>query len=245
MKRIVTLISIAVMAVFAFTAIPIATASAESTKILPEPTVERPLTDTAAAGEGHLLAVSGLEVKCKSGSGAETWTGPNTGTGEVAFKGCTSSLSTTCTGKGVATEGEIIANGDVHFWLALEMLTSGTKLIGALVFLILPAVEFTCVNKAKTIKEEIVVVDNSCIAAKDLDLNKLVAEVDEEFTEWTSGETLILEVLPAGATSEIKCLPTLSTGGAAELFALDAAFAMSAYHQGGAHITIELMNPEG
>jgi hypothetical protein len=246
MKRIVTLFGVAVMAVFAFTAISAAIASAETTKILSEPTAGAPLTDVATQSEpGHLLTPGGLEVKCAKGSGKESWTSANEGTGEVDFKTCTSALSTTCTGNGVATEGEIQAKGDVHFWLALEMLTSGTKLIGALVFLILPAFTFTCVNKAKTIKEEIEVKDNSCIAAKDKTLNKLISTLEEEFTEWTSGETLILEVLPTGATSEIKCLPTESTnGGTAELFAVKGNFTISSYNKGGS-TTIELMNPEG
>jgi hypothetical protein len=247
MKRIVTLFSVAVMVVFAFTAISIAVASAETTKILPEPTAAAPLTDTATQAEaGHWLTPGGLEIKCKTGAGSESWTSANEGTGEVNFKTCTSSLSTVCTGNGVSTEGEIKSKFDVHFWLALEMLTTGTKLIGALVLLILPAFTFTCVNKAKTIKEETEVKDNSCIAAKDLNLNSLVSTVNEEFTEWTSGETLILEVLPAGTTSEIKCLPTESINdGTAELFALKASFAVSTYKKGGSAITIELMNPEG
>jgi hypothetical protein len=246
MKRLVTLFGIAVMAVFAFTAISVAGASAETTKILPEPTGSTPLTDTATQAEpgGHLLSVGGLEVKCKTGAGSETWTSANNGTGEVNFKGCTSTLSTICTGNGVPTEGEIKAKGDVHFWLALQMETGKTKLIGALVFLILPAFTFTCVNKTKTIKTETEIKDNSCIAAKDLNLNKLVSSVEEEFTEWTTGETLILEVLPAGTTSEITCLPTESTnGGTAELFAVAGPFTISGYNSGSK--TIELMNPEG
>jgi hypothetical protein len=248
MKRIVTLFGVAVMVVFAFTAISIAVASAETTKILPEPTAVAPLTDTATqSAPGDLLTPGGLEVKCATGAGSESWTSANEGTGEVNFKNCTGSLSTVCTGNGVATEGEIKWKGDVHFWLALEMLSGGgTKLIGALVLLILPAFTYTCVNKAKTIKEEVELKDNSCIAAKDLNINSLVSTVNEEFTEFTSGETLILEVLPAGATSEIKCLPSESTnGGTAELFALSGRFAVSTYKKGGSSITIELMNPEG
>jgi hypothetical protein len=248
MKRIVSMFGVAVMAVFAFTAISIAVASAETTKILPEPGAgAAALTDTATQSTaGHWLTPGGLEIKCGSGAGSETWTSANEGTGEVNFKTCTSSLSTVCTGNGVSTEGEIKLKGDLHFWLALEMLTSGTKLIGALVFLILPAFTFTCVNKAKTIKEEIEIKDNSCMADMVLTLNKLVSTVQEELSEWTSGETLILEVLPAGSTSEIKCLPTESTnGGTAELFALKANFAISSYKKGGSATTIELMNPEG
>jgi formylmethanofuran dehydrogenase subunit C len=249
MKPVIMRFGIVVIVAFVFTAISTATASAETTKILPEPTATEPLTDTVTQSEpGHLLSVGGVEVKCKTGAGKEIWTSANSGEGEVNFKECASSLSTTCTGKGIATEGEIVSKGDVHFWLAVEMLPGGgTQLIGALVFLILPATEFTCVNKAKTVKEEIVVVDNSCVAAKGLNLNSLVSTVNEEFTELTgdSGETLILEVLPAGTTSEIKCLPTVATnGGTAELAAISAQFAISTYKKDGSAITVEPMNPE-
>jgi hypothetical protein len=246
MKRIVMLSGIAVIAAVAFTALFAELASAETTKILPEPTTGAPLTDTVTqTGEGHLLSANGLEVKCYKGSGSESWTSANTGTGEVKFKECKSALKTTCTGKGIATEGEIVAKDEVHFWLALQMETGGSQLIGALVFLIKPATEFTCVNKTKTIKNEVVIQENGCVAAKDLDVNSLVSTVHAEFAEWTSGETSILSVLPAGTTKEIWCLPTNRlNGGASELFAIAANLEVSEYKKGGSEITIDPMNQE-
>jgi hypothetical protein len=220
MRRIITLFTIAAMAGFAFTAIAAAAALAEATKILPEPAAgaANELEDVSLSGAIRLLAVGGFEIKCKISTGKERWQSANNGTFELTLKECTGPLATICTST-AQPEGLILVKGEVRFWLALEMLTGGgSALISALVFLITPAVTFTCVNKAKTIKEEAVEQANNCIAAKDLNLNSLVTTVKEEFTEWTSGNTLILTVLPAGSTSEISCLPTISlNGGAAEL----------------------------
>jgi hypothetical protein len=75
-------------------------------------------------------------------------------------------------------------------------------------------------------------------------MNALVSEVHEEFTEFSSGETQILSVLPAGGTSEIPCLPTIKTnGGTAELYALSALLLLKEFKKSGAALTIELMNP--
>ena len=186
MRRIVTLFGVAVMAVFAFSAVAISVASAfETTKILPEPTAAAPLTATATqAAAGDLLTVGGLEVKCESGSGSETWTTANLGTGAVLFAKCTGPLSTTCTGEGDPS-GLVAVEGEVHFWLGLLM--TGTKekettdLSGALVFLlkigaIAKPAKFTCVNAKKTIEDKIEV--NGCVAAQVLpaSLNALVKE---------------------------------------------------------------------
>jgi hypothetical protein len=252
MKRIVTLFGVAVMAMFAFTAISATIASAEETKLLPEATVANPITDEAVQKEkGHLLSNSGLEVKCEEASGKETWTSLNLATaGHVLFTKCTSSLSSVCTGKG-EPEGLIAALGEVHFWLGLLMMGTKAKetleLISALVFLTKP-VEFTCVNTAKTFKDE-VVVKEGCTAAQDLpeSLNKSVEEVKEEFTEWapteTKGESAILSVLPAGGTSEIPCLLRLTVnGGAEQLGAITGKLTFTNYVQNSKKIAIELMH---
>jgi hypothetical protein len=246
MKRIVMLFGVAVMAVFAFSALAVSVASAESTKILPEPTAGAPLTTTATATEGHLLTVGGLEVKCKSGSGSETFTSANLGSGNVLFTECKGPLKTVCTGEG-DPEGLISAKGEVHFWLALLM--TGTKekptseLVAALVYLLEAAgVKFTC--KSSTLEDVIVV--KGCVASQVLaaSLNKLVSEAKEEFAEWSSGETKILSVLKEEATSEIACLPTTTVnGGVAELSAVTGLSIFGTFKKGGSAITIELMNP--
>jgi len=245
MKRIVTLFGVAVMAVFAFSAIAAGSALAEEkTKILPEPTAEKPLTATTNQKEkGHLLTVGGLEVKCEKSLGSASFTTANSGKGEVLFTECKGPLSTVCTGEGDA-EGLIAAKGEVLFWLALLMTGTTSELVGALVFLISPEVKFVCVNKAKTIEDKIAV--TGCVASQVLpaSLNALIKEAKEEFAESSSGETKVLSVLPKETTKEIPCLPTTSVnGGAAELSAITGAFLVEKFKKGGAEITIELMNP--
>ncbi len=247
MKRVITLFGIAVMAMFAFTAIPIATASAELTKILVEPTTGEPLTDEGEQpAEGRLLTVGGNEIKCKKGKGGESFTSANNGTGKVEFEKCTSALSTKCKSTGAAAETIATSEVEVHFWLALLMLPGNeSTLVGALVFL-LKEIPIVCENATKTIKLELVVQNKSCIAADVLptSMNGLVSSVHEEFTEWEPGETHILSVLPAGGTSEIPCLPTVKAGaGTAELFAISALLLFFNFRRGGSAITIELMNP--
>ncbi len=246
MKRVITLFGVAVMAVFAFTAISAAIASAEATKILVEPTAAAPLNTEGSQKEtGHLLSIGGNEITCKKGSGVEEFTTANEGSGHVTFEECTSALSTKCNSSG-ETGGKIKTEGEVHFWLALLMITASTStLVGALVFLT-KTIPIVCENATKTIKIEIEVQNKSCIAAVVLNtsMNALVSSVHEEFTEFASGETQILSVLPAGATSEIACLPTIKTnGGTAELFAISALFLISGFKKSGAALTIELMNP--
>jgi hypothetical protein len=246
MKRVITLFGVAVMAVFAFTAISAAIASAEATKILVEPTAAAPLTDTGIQSvAGHLLSIGGNEITCKKGSGVEEFTGANEGSGHVTFEECTSALSTKCNSSG-ETGGKIKTEGEIKFWLALLMITASTStLVGALVFLT-KTIPIVCENATKTIKIEIEVQSKSCIAAVVLNtsMNGVVSSVHEEFTEFASGETQILSVLPAGASSEIACLPTIKTnGGTAELFAISALFLIETFKKSGAALTIELMNP--
>jgi hypothetical protein len=253
MRRIVMLFGVAVMAVFAFSAVAVSAASAEATKILPEPTEAAPLTATLTEpAEGHDLTVGGLEIKCSKASGSETWTTANLGTWHLLFTECTGPLSTVCTGEGDPS-GLISAGGEAHFWLALLMTGTPeketTELIGALVLLlkesgVVKPSNFTCVNARKTIEDKAVV--NGCLAAQVLpaSLNALTKEAKEEFAEWKSGETKTLQVLPQGTTSEINCLPIASVnGGPAELLALAGAYVAGSFAKGGKELTIELMNP--
>jgi hypothetical protein len=254
MKRISILfaIAIAVVAVSALTAIPAATAAAEETKLLPEPTTSNPLTDTVTQSEGvRLEDTGGLEVKCKKSSGSESWTSANLATGgSLLLTECTSSLTSKCTGEGEPT-GLIAVLGEVHFWLGLLMMgkigSETTELISALVYLS-KEVKFECVNAAKTFKAA-VVVKAGCIAAQDLSesLEKLVSKVHETLEEWapteTKGEQAILKVLPAGSTSEISCLLKITVNGSAELLAaLSGASSIESYEQSCGALTVELMH---
>ncbi len=246
MKRITTPLTVAVAVVLALTMLPAAIASAEATKILVEPTAAAPLTSEGSeAATGHLLSIGGNEITCKKASGEGTFASANEGTGHVTFEECGSALSTKCTSSG-ETGGKIKTEGEVKFWLALLMITASTStLVGAAV-LLTKTIPIVCENATKTIKIEVEVQNKSCIAAVVLatSMNALVSSVHAEFTEFASGETQILSVLPAGATSEIPCLPTLKTnGGTAELFAISALVLVASFKKSGAALTIELMNP--
>jgi hypothetical protein len=248
MKRRIGIMGFALVVVLALSGLAVSFAlAAEPTKILPEPTPEDPITAVLTQeAEGHLLTVGGLEVKCKKGSGSESWTSPNLGTFKVLFTECKGPLKTVCTGTG-DPEGLIAAAGIVHFWLALNMYGNQkepkSELVGALVFLVEAAgAKFTC--KSATLEESVVV--HGCVAAHVLpeSLNGLVSKVHEEFEEWLTGETSILSVLPEESTKEIPCLPTSSTnGGAEELAALEGLVWVEKFIQNNVAITIDLMNP--
>jgi hypothetical protein len=224
----------------------------ESTKLLPEPTTANPITDEIVQSEaGHLLSNSGLEVKCKETAGSETWTSANltSSTAHLLMSHCTSSLESVCTGEGEPA-GLIAMLGTVHFWLGLLMTGTkakpGSELVSALVFLT-NEVKYKCENKSGTFKVA-VVVKPGCTAAQDLpaSLNKLVSEVKEESAEWapteTKGESGILSVLPQGGTTEIACLQHLTVnGGAEQLAAITAKYAVKNYKHNEGALTIELM----
>jgi hypothetical protein len=246
MKRI-TLITTAIMAVLALSAFA-AIASAEETKILPEPTTAKPTTAIGASTEGKLEQVNGATVICKKDTGESVFTGANEGKGTVLFEGCTGPLTTVCTGVGDAA-GTINQAGPVIYLLALEMLTaSTTTLVPAFAFK--PAqFHFTC---TKTGIEELVLV-RSCVAARALGIpalptaTTLLSVVTIQFLQFSTGETKILSILLPGATSETKCLleSSISASKTAEEFtlaALTGLASLSGWKQGGVAITVLLMN---
>jgi hypothetical protein len=156
MRKRIGIMGFALVVMLALSGLAVSFAlAAEPTKILPEPTAAAPLTATAVqSAEGHLLTVGGLEVKCKKGSGSELWMSANLGTGNVLFTECKGPLKTVCTGEG-DPEGLIAAKGEVHFWLALNMVgpqkEPKSELVGALVFLLEEkGVKFTCKSSPPT-----------------------------------------------------------------------------------------------
>jgi len=245
MRRITALFVIAAVAVLAFTVTHAAVASAEVTRILPEPTAGEPLTvTTTEAAEGHLLTVGGLEIKCKKSSGTESWVS-DSGSASTLSTECKGPLSTVCTSEGDA-EGLVAWIGKVYFWFALLMTGTSeketTELVAASVFLP-SAVKFACVNKTKTIEDKVVI--NGCAAApvSSESLNKLGSTANVEFREWKSGEQKVLEVLPSEASENSKCLlKSMVNGGAEELAAVTGFFEADKFEKGGKEITIELMS---
>jgi hypothetical protein len=246
MKRIIALLGIVVMAVFAFTVISVATASAEETKILPEPTEAQPLRFPTRSGVTTLRTRPGLVVTCKKDAGTEVWRSPNLGTASVLYTECTGPLSSVCTGEGMPSS-LIAINSTIHFWLALLM--TGTKeketteLITAFVALT-ASVTFTCVNATKTLKDE-VVVKSGCAAAQALpeSLNKLISESTATFAQWSTGEQAILSVLPEESTKALECSLQVSVnGGTVTSGALEGSFVAEKFEKSGTELTIELMH---
>jgi hypothetical protein len=245
MKR-ATIAITAIMALLAFTALT-AVASAETTKILPEPTAPKPVTATSKGGKGKLETIAGTNVKCIKNTGSAEFTNPNLGTGKTLFEECTSTLSSKCTGVGDAT-GTIEAKATLHYILALEMLTSSTStLVAALAFLVK---QFGFVCKAAGL--ELLVLSRGCVAAKVDSTEKLVATNSVLFEEFAKGENKILSVLMEEATKEIPCLleSSLEEVGGAEKFELAAivqenaanAAVLEKWKQSGETINVLLMN---
>jgi hypothetical protein len=251
MKRIIVFFGTA----FVAAAFGAPAAGAEPTKILPEPTEAAPLTDVVNQPvAGHILATGGLEIKCKDGTGTQSWTSANFGTTNINLAECTSALGETCTSEG-ANEGNIVLLGSMRFWLARLMTNAKEEeekgvLVAALVFLV-NEFKVLCINKGKTVKSEDLG-KKGCVAGlvEAESLNKLISKAINVFAQWTpggelrSGEQQILLILPQESTELMSCLLKVTVnGGAEQLAALLFVFEIEKYKKGGSNITIELMNP--
>jgi hypothetical protein len=203
MKRIHLAITaiMGLLALTAITSIGIATA-AEVTKILPEPTAKEQILATVDVPNGGILwSANGSHVTCTRGGGDVNFTSPNLGTGLINYSGCTSTLSSRCTGEGDAS-GIILTKGTVHYVLALEMITATTTtLVGAFAIL-QPPVHFTC--EFAGVKE--LVIARGCVAGRDESDEELTEHIPIIFRQWATGQTRILEILPPEATSRTDCL---------------------------------------
>ena len=218
----------------------------ETTKILPTPTATEPLsaTITILRPGGALVALGGEKISCRSGLGSVNFTTENLGTGAIEYKECTtivSSLEVKCWGEADRVEsGIILVTGTVHYWLALEMLTSTTTtLVGAFVILQAPF-HFKC--GIEGIATELILV-RGCQASRDDSNERLTKEVVVLAKQWATGETRILEVLPENSSREIKCLPESEreTRGFT-LSALEGEALISSWLQKGREVTVLLHN---
>jgi hypothetical protein len=86
-----------------------------------------------------------------------------------------------------------------------------------------------------------------CVAGKADGGEALQSTVTVLFVEFTKGENKILSILPAGATSEVKCLLETSfteevAGEKFELAAFIGTATLENWKQSGAAITVLLMN---
>jgi hypothetical protein len=229
-------LGLALMAMLVLSATAVATASAEQTKILPEPTTAAPLTfvDSQSAA-GELLTLAKSKVECKKGTSSGEFTTSNLGKYKVTFTECKGPLGTTCTGTGDAA-GEILQAGTVHYVLA----KLGTTLVGALVFLV---TQFHFVCKVSTIEQLVLV--RGCIAALAKETEKLVTETEDLFlfTAAGSGDPDIKTFLPEGTEKEVSCvLESSINGGAFESSALSATDKNKEFKKGGVAVTVLLHN---
>jgi hypothetical protein len=108
MKRI-SLMGLALIAIFALGGFASASALAENPEILPVPTAVAPLNYTAAGTEAILQATKEAnKVKCSSDTAKGSFTTQDSGRLTITFKGCTAK-GASCTSNGV--KGEIVTEG--------------------------------------------------------------------------------------------------------------------------------------
>jgi hypothetical protein len=231
------------LAIFALTA-QAATATAEPTKILPEPTTAKPITGSGSSGAGTIETVKGTSLKCAKTKAGGSFTTSNSGSGSVLFENCTSSQETVCTGVGDAT-GSVEVAGSVHYLLALEMLTSTTSTLIPAFAVTIPQFHLSCSNVELGL--ELLVLKRGCIAGKPDGGEVLQAAVTLLFERFTKGEPKILSILMPEATQETKCLLEVSiteekTGEKFELAVLVGSGTFSSFTQAGTEITVLLMD---
>jgi hypothetical protein len=88
------LLGVALMAIFALSAIAATTAAfAENPLILPEPTATKPLTFTGAAGLGTLETTKGALIECKKETNSGSFTTGRTGTITIDYEECHAIIS--------------------------------------------------------------------------------------------------------------------------------------------------------
>jgi hypothetical protein len=151
MRRFKAVIGVAVVALFACAALAAGSASAVT---LPAFSVSTGAHGTS--GTGTLTTVGGSTVTCTSDTSAQGPTSVSAGTFKVLFKGCTSTLSTKCTGlTNTAGSQEITLEGGYEL---ARVRPTGSKVVASL--LALKELHFTCENASKSIVELLLVKGN-------------------------------------------------------------------------------------
>ncbi|HEY2142010.1 MAG TPA: hypothetical protein VGG98_08120 [Solirubrobacteraceae bacterium] len=143
------ILGLALVAVFALSAVAsVATASAE-VKILPEVAEKY----TGESGEGTLSSLSGTTVTCKKDtSEGEFEAKKPLGLFHITFKECTGPFNATCTGLGEAS-GVILVLGTAH--LVFDKLGAKLSEAGVGVLFLLEPVHFTCLGILIKVKGEV------------------------------------------------------------------------------------------
>ena len=244
MKRIHLAIT-AILGLLAFTAIT-SIATAELTKILPEPTATEPITATIRLlGAGRLSQVGSRNVaECSGGLGNVTFTNANLGTGGIEYTGCqttVSSIRVKCWGEADRTEsGIVLSTGTVHYVLGLEMLSTGRTTLVSTFAILQAQFHFKC--GISGVAEELIL-GRGCFASRDDSNERLTKDVIVLSHPWATGESRILEILPEGATREILCLGEAEEGTHGfTLAALEGEALISQWLKRGREIEVLLMN---
>jgi hypothetical protein len=131
------LLGIALMAIFAISAIASATAAAENPEILPAPTAKSPLKFTSegldAKKEYILETTKKLTIICKTVTNKGEFTSQDSGTVTIDFEGCTAK-GVKCLAEG-DVNGTILVFGDINL---VDLKKAGLALKESLGFEILP-----------------------------------------------------------------------------------------------------------
>ena len=243
MKRIHLAIT-AILGLLAFTAIT-SIATAELTKILPEPTATEPITATITVlGRGGKLVQSGGRfIECTGGLGNVTFTNANLGTGGLEYTGCTTTVGirVKCWGEADRTEsGIILTRGTVHYVLGLEMLSTGRTTLVSTFAILQEQFHFKC--GLSGVVEELILA-RGCYAGRDDSNERLTKDVIVLYKPWATGESRILEILLENTSNEILCLGESEEGTHGfTLAALEGEALISQWLKRGREIEVLLMN---
>jgi hypothetical protein len=180
MQRI-KLLGLAVLAVFAFSAVASAVASAEIMPPLMLPGAGTTFT-IKGLGEPILVRENGEKIKCKKSTGSGEATSDSLGNFKILFEECKSEpLSTTCTGLGNTT-GTILTEGEYHFrWLLAEKTKPHLVLLPK-------HVHFSC--------SLLLFLVLGCVASKDLEKDNGTALLENELVE-----LFLVKLTQAGAVN--------------------------------------------
>jgi hypothetical protein len=146
MKRL-KLLGLALIAIFALSAMATTAAFAENPLILPNPTAKEPLTFTSESVKGtkpKLETTKGTEIKCEKAKNSGSFTTGDAGTIEIDFEGCSTPVgaeNVSCNSpgdkKGIILLNATNGNGDIQLVDVLPEIEKVKKLrLGVLITLL-------------------------------------------------------------------------------------------------------------
>jgi hypothetical protein len=201
----------------------------EPTKLLPEPTLAKPVLFKSKSGIGKLVSAA-LTIECKSDTDEGLFISANLGDIHIDFKECTA-LGGRCNSEG-DSEGVILVLGEIHYILMLKT----EKLISG--FVILPIeLHITC----KIITNQLISI-RGCVAGEQTTEEKLVERFTVIYNAVGPAQE-ILKILMEFALKEVECkLEASMNGGAFEAMGETTADENEGFVQGEKAIAVLLMN---